>query len=421
MKFLIVGVGGVGESIAAIAKKRDPGSEWMELMVLSDYNLERAQEVGLKMGDAERFPVEQVNAQNKEEIIFLADKYSADMIINGCDPSYDMIIFEAAYEAGCKYMDMAMSLSEAHPIEPYKKTHIKLGDLQFARAKQWEDKNLLALVGSGVEPGMVDVFAKYAEKHLFDEIQELGVRDGNNLVVRGCDVAFGFSIWTVIEECLNPPVIWERDKGWFTTEPFSEPEIFILPEGIGPVEMVNVEHEEVLLMPRYIDKGLKRVTFKFGLGDDLIKALKILHALGLDSKEKVRVGDVEVAPRDVVASAAQDPRYIGDKMFGKTCAGIWVKGKKEGLERQVYLYQVADNQDCMKRLGCQVVVAQTAFPPVIMLELVAKGIWQGKGVHGPEYFDPDYFMELMEAYEFPFGMTEMDSEYKRALDRRKPG
>ncbi len=154
---------------------------------------------------------------------------------------------------------------------------------------------------------MVDVFARYAEKHLFDEIEELGVRDGNNLVVQGCDVAFGFSIWTVIEECLNPPVIWERDKGWFTTAPFSEPEVFILPEGIGPVEMVNVEHEEVLLMPRYIDKGLKRVTFKFGLGEDLIKALKILHALGLDSKEKVQVGDVEVAPRDVVASAAQDP------------------------------------------------------------------------------------------------------------------
>lgn len=416
MKFLLVGVGGVGEAIAAIASRRDSRGEWMELMVLADYNLKRLQEVGAKMGDAKRFPVEQVDARNKNAIVVLSKKYGIDMIINGCDPSSNMIIFDAAYEAGCKYMDMAMSLSEAHPTEPFKKTHIMLGDLQFAKAKQWEDKDLLAIVGSGVEPGMVDVFAKYAEKHLFDEIEEIGVRDGNNLVVRGNDVSFGFSIWTIIEECLNPPIIWERDKGWFTTEPFSEPEIFNLPEGIGPVEMVNVEHEEVLLMPRYIDKGLKRVTFKFGLGSEFIKVLKILHALGLDSKEKVKVGDLEVAPRDVVAATAPDPRYLGDRMFGKTCAGIWIKGKKDGLERQVYLYQVADNQDCMKRLGCQVVVAQTAFPPVIMLELVAKGIWKGKGVQGPEYFNPDPFMERMEAFEFPCGMTEMDSAYKTVLD-----
>ena len=105
----------------------------------------------------------------------------------------------------------------------------------------------------GVEPGLSDVFARYAADELFSEIAELGVRDGANLEVAGYDFAPTFSIWTTIEECLNPPVVWERDRGWFTTEPFSEPETFTFPAGIGPVECVNVEHEEVLLMPRWIE------------------------------------------------------------------------------------------------------------------------------------------------------------------------
>lgn len=417
MKVLLVGTGGVGEAMAVIAKRRDPNATWLEKMVLADYSLKRAQEVANKVGEPERFIPEQVNANKKEEIIALAKKHDVDLIMNACDPSYDMTIFEAAFEANCTYMDMAMSLSVQHPEDPYGKTHIKLGDEQFERAKEWEEKGLLALIGSGVEPGMADVFARYAEKHLFDEIEEIGVRDGSNMTIDGYDIAFGFSIWTTIEECLNPPVIWERDKGWYTKEPFSDPEIFYLPEGIGDVEMVNVEHEEVLLIPRYIDKGLKKVTFKYGLGEDFIDALKYLKALNLDRRDmKVKIGDTEITPRDFLAKVAPNPAKIGKLMKGKTCAGTWVKGKKNGLERQVYLYQVADNEECVERLDCQAVVAQTAFCPMIMIELLAKGIWKGTGVHGPEFFDPDPFVYLMDEYGFPGGMMEMESEYLTILE-----
>ena len=165
---------------------------------------------------------------------------------------------------------------------------MKLGDEQFELADEWEQSGKIALVGMGVEPGLADVFARYAADHLFSEIDEAGVRDGANLVVEGYDFAPSFSIWTTIEECLNPPVIYEKDRGWFTTEPFSEPEVFDFPEGIGPVECVNVEHEEVLLIPRWVDA--KRVTFKYGLGDEFIDVLKTLHKLGLDSTTKVEVG-----------------------------------------------------------------------------------------------------------------------------------
>jgi len=325
--------------------------------------------------------------------------------MNACDPSFNVPIFEAAFNYGCTYMDMAMTLSEPHPTDPFHKPGVKLGDYQFERASVWEKKGLLALLGLGVEPGMVDVFARYAADHLFDEIEELGVRDGANLEVRGYDFAPNFSIWTTIEECLNPPIIWEKERGWFTTEPFSEPEVFEFPEGIGKNECVNVEHEEVLLMPRWIK--CKRVTFKYGLGDQFISVLKTLHMLGLDNKEKIAVKDVMVAPRDVVAACLPDPAHLGDRMFGKTCAGLWVKGIKDGKPRQVYMYQVADNEECMRKYGCQTVVAQTAFNPVIGWELLNSGVWKGKGVFGPEAFDPLPFINKMAEYGFPYGIQEI--------------
>ncbi len=401
MKVLLVGVGGVGEAIAVIAKPRP----WVEQVVLADYNLDRAKEVQAKLGDVKRFPVEFVDAGKEQMIVDLAKRYNVDLIMNGCDPQYNIPIFDAAFEYGCNYMDMAMTLSEPHPDDPYTKTGIKLGDYQFERAEKWEKKGILALLGLGVEPGMADIFARYAQDHLFDEIEEVGIRDGANLEVRGYDFAPNFSIWTTIEECLNPPVIWEKDKGWFTTPPFSEPEVFEFPEGIGPVECVNVEHEEVLLVPRWIKT--KRVTFKYGLGDQFISILQTLKMLGLDNKEPIKVKDVQVAPRDVVAACLPDPAHLGDRMFGKTCAGTWVKGIKDNKPRQVYLYQVADNETCMRELGCQAVVAQTAFNAVIGWDLLEHGQWKGVGCLGPEAFDSVPFMEKMAEYGFPYGIKEM--------------
>ena len=401
MKVLLVGTGGVGEAIARIAKDRP----WVEQVVLTDYNRERLKEVQAKLGDAKRFPIEWIDASKQESIEVLAKKYNVNLIMNACDPSFNVPIFDAAYNVGCTYMDMAMTLSEPNPVKPFEQCGIKLGDYQFERAKKWEEKGILALLGLGVEPGMADVFAKYAATHLFDEVEEVGVRDGSNLVVRGYDFAPNFSIWTTIEECLNPPVIWEKERGWFTTAPFSEPEYFDFPEGIGKLEVINVEHEEVLLVPRWVN--CKRVTFKYALGDQFIGVLKTLHMLGLDNKEPIKVKDVEVAPRDVVAACLPDPAHLGDRMFGLTCAGTWVKGKKDGKPHQVYLYQVADNEECMKRLGCQSVVAQTAFNAVVGWDLLEHGEWKGVGVMGPEAFDPVLFMNKMADYGFPYGIKEM--------------
>ncbi len=396
MRILLVGAGGVGSAMAAIAARRD----FFSLMVVADYSLDRAARAVSTLD--KRFLAAQLDAASTTDVAALCRTYKITHVVNAVDPRFVMPIFNGAFAAGADYLDLAMSLSDAQ-------RDVMLGDEQFHQAVQWEAAGRLALAGMGVEPGLSDVFARYAADHLFTEIDEIGVRDGSNITIDGFEFAPSFSIWTTIEECLNRPVIWERDRGWFTTEPFSEPEIFDFPEGIGPVECVNVEHEEVLLIPRWVDA--KRVTFKYGLGTEFIEVLKTVHKLGLDSTQPIVVGGgataVAVSPRDVLAARLPDPATLGTRMRGKTCAGTWVKGTGiDGQPREVYLYHVVDNEWSMREYGHQAVVWQTAVNPVVALELLASGAWEGAGVLGPEALDAKPFLDLLGEYGSPWSMRE---------------
>ena len=399
MKVLVVGAGGVGSAFANIAARRGN----FETVVVADYDGARAERVAGSA--AEHFSGVQLDASDQASITELLRSEQCDAVLNAVDPRFVMPVYRAALAAGVTYVDMAMSLSHPHPDAPYAKTGVKLGDEQFELGPQWEERGLLALVGMGVEPGLSDVVARYAADDLFSSIEEVGIRDGANLVVDGYDFCPTFSIWTTIEECLNPPVIWEKERGWFTTEPFSEPETFEFPAGIGPVECVNVEHEEVLLVPRWVDTD--RVTFKYGLGDEFIGVLKTIHMLGLDSTNEVQVGSARVSPRDVIAACLPDPAAIGDLMHGLTCVGTWVKGiGKDGSPREVYCYHVADNDWSMSEYGSQAVVWQTAINPVLALELIDSGAWSGTGLVGPEALPPHPFLDLLIDSGAPWGLDE---------------
>ena len=436
-RVLMIGAGGVGDAAARIAAERDFFDAW----VVADHDESRADRTVAAVQERnpgeKRFTAARVDAADAAAVTALARDTGATHVLNAVDPRFVMPIFTGTLAAGADYLDMAMSLSQRHPEAPYEKVGVKLGDEQFARAGEWEDAGRLALVGIGVEPGLSDVFARYAADELFDHITELGVRDGANLVVRDEDgnevFAPGFSIWTVIEECLNPPVVWEKaraqgdlEAGFRTLPPFSEPEVFDFPEGIGPVECVHVEHEEVLLMPRWVDAD--KVTFKYGLGEEMITVLRTLHTLGLDSTTPVSVKGVEVSPRDVVAACLPDPAGIGPRMEGKTCAGLWVTGTgKDGAPRATYLYHVVDNADSMREYGAQCVVWQTALNPVVALELLASGTWSGTGVLGPEAMPPKPFLDLLaaprpEGYGSPWAMEDRtaDRTAGRTADREVP-
>jgi saccharopine dehydrogenase (NAD+, L-lysine forming) len=427
MRVLVVGAGGVGAAFASIAQRRPT----FERVSLADVSPARAHDAVAKLGEADRFSAERVDASDRAALVALIERLRPDAILNACDPRFNEPIFDAAFDTRTTYLDMAMTLSRPHPQRPHELPGVMLGDAQLACGEQWEQAGVLALVGIGVEPGLSDVFARYAAEELFAQVDHVGVRDGADLVVEGFDFAPTFSIWTTIEECLNPPLIWERERGFYTTAPFSEPEVFDFPEGIGPVECVNVEHEEVVLIPRWV--SCERVTFKYGLGQEFIEVLRTLHKLGLDSTEPVRVrpavakrsgggagpiagtpdgggqaGTVEVAPRDVVAATLPDPATLGERMTGRTCAGTWVTGTgADGAPRSTYLYHIVDNEHTMREYGSQAVVWQTAINPVVALELLDEGLWRGSGVLGPEAFPPEPFLERLADLGSPHGHVEV--------------
>lgn len=390
MRVLLVGVGGVGEAIAVMAS----GRPWLEKMVLADYSLERAKTVQARIKDPDRFPIEHIDASSVERVLEIARKYQVDLLMNAVNVDFVPSLFEAAFHHGCTYMDMAMRGLGA-----------EMGKDEFAVHDRWVEKGLLAIRATGADPGMSDVFARYASDYLFDRIEEIGVRDGSTLELEEVEFASTFSISDMLEECTVPPIVYEQDNGVFPVGQFSEPEIFDFPEGIGPLECFNVEHEEVVLIPRWIKA--KRVTFKYALDQNFINVVQTLAKLGLNSKEPVNVKGVKVAPADVVAACLPAPSALGDKMRGKTCVGTWVKGTRDGQPRQVYLYQVTDHAFCMEKYGCQAVSWQTGVNPVIVMELLAEGKWKGKGVLACEAFDAAPYLEKMVAFDLPYGILEM--------------
>jgi len=394
MRVLVVGAGGVGSAFVTIASRR----EAIEHITVADISRTRAEfavSTAARNERGERVEAASVDASSATAVAELARSCRADVVLNACDPRYNPGIFDGALAAGVNYIDMAMHMSVPHPVRPFSDIGVMLGAEQFAVADQWEARGTLALCAMGVEPGFSDVAARFANDHLFSRIDEIGVRDGADLVVDGFDFAPTFSIWTTIEECLNPPIIYERERGWFTTEPFSEPEEFTFPEGIGPLGCVNVEHEEVVLMPRWLDVG--RVTFKYGLGEEFIEVLRTLHKLGLDGKDPVSVAGHPVSPRDVVAAVLPNPADLGTDMTGRTCGGSFVIGADlAGQPRATYLYHIVDNAWSMREFGHQAVVWQTAVMPTVAIECLANGSWAGSGVVGPEALPADPFLELLD-------------------------
>jgi len=433
MKALIVGTGGVGESMAQIAKRRDPKGELFEELVMSDADAARAAAVSARLGDDKRFPSAQVDARDPKAVAALARAEGVDIVCNLCPVSMNVTLMEAALEAGTHYLDTGMSPSvydppsaRRKPGDPLPKPVKLIGDDQFALSDRFSAADKLALISFGVEPGMADFYARYAADHLFDEVDEMGVRDGDNLAIPGFEgVAFAFSPWTTIEECTAPGLVWEADKGFFPVEAFSEPEEFTMPGDVGRVISANVEHDEVVCMGRNADKlkGIKRATFKYALDPAFMEAIHTLQWLNLDDPNPIRIGDVMVAPRDVVAAAAPDPRDLGTRLVGQCSTGLWVKGRYGGLERQIYLYQLSDAEECVARYGTPIITAQTAFTPVIVLEMLATGKLAGyrdnptSGTRVAEEFCADPFVALMPDYGFPGGVMEMDSEFRRAGER----
>ena len=421
MKVLVLGAGGVGESICALFKRRSNTKNWLEKVILADYDYAKAVRAVEKLDEPDMFVAEQVNALNKDEVVAVARKYDVGFMVHCLvTEGFTEVIMDACLECGCHFVDMALSETIRDP-EDQTKIIQELGHNEFLKSDDFEKKNLYGLVACGVEPGMIDYFARYAENNLFDEIEGLYVRDGSNLTHPSSDLVFGFSVSTTLMECLYGPHLYSAEKGIYSADPLTYTEDFWLPGGIGMTRMSAVEHSEPLNMSRHI-KGIKEANFKIGYGKDFEDAMKYLSQLGLLSNSEVELHGEKIIPVnvliDLLGAVSPEPKEIGLELIGKTCAGLWVKGKKDGKERQVYIYQVADNQECVKKYGTPAVVAQTAVVPAIVVELVARGKMEGPfGVRVSEEFNPMPVLALLEEYEFPAGVYEMESEYREELEK----
>jgi len=411
MRMMLVGAGAVGESILKIIQSRQDYKSWLEFVLVADYDLDRAEEVISHLRDRDDLKAVKVDARNEKDIVELIEVYDIDFVMDAAAPFVSNNIFDAAYEAGANYGSMGTwSVPMEHPklglgiensyVEPMTKYN-------FDRHDKWREKNQMACICMGIDPGVVNVFAKYAAEYEFDELQEVHVKDGGNLSIPGAkegEVTFGFNVWTVLDEVMNPNVEYNADKGGFIVEDaFAGEETFDMPDGVGKNVLVKVEHEEVVTMQRYLSKyGLKKATFKISLDPALINALKVIDSLGLRSLHPVDVGGVKVVPRDVVAAVAPQPKDIGDEMKGEMLVGVHCIGIKDGKKKEIFMYQPFDNQQSMKDWHMQAVVAQTGFGAALSIELIGKGIWKDSGVFSPEYFDPMPYLELMKETGFEY-------------------
>lgn len=418
MRMLLVGAGAVGESILRILKHRDPKAEWLEFVLVGDYHEARARETAdylQEAGTPLRFRPVQVDARDRAGLIALICRYHIDFVMDAADPYVSNDIFEAAFAAGAHYGNMGTwSVPKEQPAlglgieNSYDQPMTKYN---FDRHAQWQQAGQLACICMGIDPGVVNVFAKYAATHLLDTLREVHIKDGGNLCVPGASKdtpVFGFNVWTVLDEVMNPNVEYDAARGGLWVEnAFAGEEQFPMPEGIGLNRLVKVEHEETVTLPRYLKPyGLQRASFKIALEPALIQALKVIDALGLRSLKPVQVGGVQVVPRDVVAACAPQPRDIGAEMQGAMCVGAHCLGTKDGQTRELFLYQIFSQETALADWGMQAVVAQTGFGAALAIECIDRKLWKGAGVYSPEYFDPEPYMALMEQAGFPYGIAE---------------
>jgi saccharopine dehydrogenase-like NADP-dependent oxidoreductase len=271
---------------------------------------------------------------------------------------------------------------------------------QFGLDAQFRARGRFALLGMGADPGTTNMYAAYAAKHLLDEVTEIRVRDGDNSICQGHDgFVAAFSPWVFIDECLCKAVSY-RDGRYHLEEPLTGFEPFDFPE-LGVLNCYYVDHEEAKTLPRFFPQA-KVIDFKLCMDEVTHSTLRVMQQLGLNRIDKVNVGGMEVAPRDLVVSLLPQPKDLAGRMKGKTCVGTLVKGRKDGETRAYYIYNIADHETVHAELGVQATAYQTGIPPVIAAELITSGAWSGAGVYSPEQLDPDPFMARLGQFGMPW-------------------
>jgi saccharopine dehydrogenase-like NADP-dependent oxidoreductase len=377
VKVLVLGAGAVG-TVSALKFAKEAV---LEKLVIADAVSARASLLADRLNDS-RVSALELDAGDHIAIAGAIRRTGTTLLLNAALPATNLAVMRACLEAGCDYIDLASAGTNADGIP-------KMDD-QFALDVEFKAAGRTAILGMGADPGTTNVYAAYAAKHLLDVATEFRVRDGDNSICQGHQgFLAAFSPWVFIDECLCRAVSY-RDGRYHLEEPLTGLEQFDFPE-LGVLNCYYVDHEESRTLPRFFPHA-RVVDFKLCMDQVTVETLRVMKALGLARTDPVRVGDVSVAPRDLVVSLLPQPKDLAGRLRGKTCVGTLAKGYTKGQPRAFYIYNVSDHESAYRELGVQATAYQTGIPPVIAARLVAQGLWRGPGVMSPEQFDPDPFL-----------------------------
>ena len=396
-KVLIIGAGGVG---GVVTHKCAQLADVFEEIVLASRNEEKCKKIAAQLNRS--IETAQVDADNVPELVALINRVKPDMVINVALPYQDLTIMDACLEAGVHYLDTA----NYEPLDTAKFEY----KWQWAYQEKFEKAGLMALLGSGFDPGATNMFTAYIAKHYFDEIHTLDIID-----VNGGDHGYPFAtnfnpeinIREITAECRH----WE-DGQFIETPAMSTQQSFTCPEGVGTYNIYRMYHEELESLTKHYPT-LKRAQFWMSFGDAYLKHLAVLGNVGMTGIKPVEYNGQQIVPIQFLKALLPDPASLGPRTKGKTCIGCVVTGIKDGKEKTVYLYNICDHQECYAEVQSQAISYTTGVPAMIGAKMMLEGKWMKPGVWNMEQMNPDPFMDDMNKYGLPWIVIE-DPEFELA-------
>jgi len=388
---LIIGAGGVGR---VVVHKCVQNRDFFKNITLASRTLSRCKELQCEVG-AKNIDIAEVDANSVEELVTLIKKVKPDMVLNIALPFQDLTIMEACLQTKVHYLDTA---NYEHPDEAkfeYKE--------QWAYDDRFKDADIMALLGSGFDPGVTNVFCAYAQKHYFDEIETIDILDCND-GDHGYAFATNFNPEVNLREVSSKGKYWENGE-WIETDPMEIKMVWDYPQ-IGKRDSYLLYHEEMESLVKHI-KGLKRIRFFMTFSKEYLTHLKCLENVGMLGIKEVEHNGKKIIPIQFLKTLLPDPSTLGERTKGKTNIGIVATGTKDGVKKSIYIYNICDHQKCFKETKAQAVSYTTGVPAMIGAKLMLESKWMQKGVYNMEQFDPDPFMRELKEQGLPWFVEEL--------------
>ncbi|WP_413664139.1 saccharopine dehydrogenase family protein [Microbulbifer sp. CNSA002] len=393
---LIIGAGGVGQ---VVAHKCAQVAEVFENITLASRTKSKCDKIAAML--PRKIDTAEVDADNVPELVKLIEKVKPDLVINVALPYQDLHIMDACLETGVHYLDTANYEPPEEAKFEYK--------WQWAYQEKFEKAGLMALLGSGFDPGVTSVFTAYAKKHHFDRIHTLDILDCN-AGDHGLPFATNFNPEINIREITANGRYWE-DGQWITTKPMEEKRVFNFPEGIGDKDIYLLYHEELESLSKHFPE-IERARFWMTFGESYLKHLEVLQNVGMTGIEPVEFQGQEIVPIQFLKELLPDPASLGPLTKGKTCIGNIIRGTKDGEEKIYYVYNTCDHQDCYQEVQSQAISYTTGVPAMIGAKMMLEGKWMKPGVWNMEQMDPDPFMDDLNKYGLPWQETWLDKPFQ---------